>query len=84
MGGQGVTGESHSREFVTVSVDGESREVHRGSYKTAELKAALSVDASFDLDIVEGGIFRTLKDDDRTVAREGLVFVSHARQGGSS
>jgi len=80
----GPGGAGHGQNTVTVTLNQERREVHRGSYTTAELKAALNVDLSLDLDVVEDGTFRTLGDGDRLVVREGMVFISHVRQGGSA
>ena len=72
------------RDDVTVTINGQPKTLERGDYTTQRLKQVLGVDESLDLELFEGGTFVTLADGQRIVVREGMVFVSHVRQGGSS
>jgi len=69
---------------VTVTVDTLTKTVHRGSWIVAEFKEAVGVDTSRALDEVIGGEFKPLDDNARITIKGGEIFVSHARQGGSS
>ena len=69
---------------VAVTVDTQSKTVHRGSWVVAEFKKQVGVDASRALDEVIAGEFKPLDDNQRITIKGGEVFVSHARQGGSS
>lgn len=71
-------------KMVFITVDTIRKEVKRGSYIVSELKAAVGVDASKELDEVVGGEFRQLEDNQRITIKGGEIFISHARQGGSS
>jgi hypothetical protein len=72
------------RDDVAVTINGQPKSIHRGDYTTQQLKQVLGVDPSLDLELFEQGKFVTLVDGQRIVVREGMVFVSHVRQGGSS
>jgi hypothetical protein len=82
--GASAAAAENGHDEVTVELNGAPRTIHRGSYTTQELKQALGVDQSLELDLFEGGKFVELPDGKRTVVREGMVFISHVRQGGSS
>jgi hypothetical protein len=69
---------------VAVTVDTQSKTVHRGSWVVAEFKKEVGVGADRALDEVVGGEFKPLADDQRITIKGGEVFVSHVRQGGSS
>lgn len=72
------------RNKVTVSLNGEPKDIPRGSHTTKEIKRLLGVDPAHDLDIVEDGTFRTLKDNERLVVKAGMEFISHVRDGAAS
>lgn len=74
----------HGKDKVTVTVDGNQRQIHRGSYVVAELKAALDVDPARVLNEVIDGEFKPLDDTKRITIKGGEVFVSQVPQGGSS
>ena len=74
----------HGKDFVTVTINGAAKEIHRGNHTIAELKVLLGVDASQELDEVIDGEFKPLDDNGRITIKGGEVFVSHARRGGSS
>ncbi len=69
---------------VTVTVDTNAKTVHRGSWIVVQFKKVVGVDASRALDEVIGGEFKPLDDNARITIKGGEIFVSHARQGGSS
>lgn len=69
---------------VTVTVDTQPKEVHRGNYVVSDFKEKVNVNADKQLDQVIGGEFKPLGDQDHIVIKGGEVFVSHVRSGGSS
>jgi hypothetical protein len=69
---------------VTITVNGEPKQIHRGSYTGAKLKETLGICASDELDQVVDGQFKPVADDDHVVIKGHEVFVSHKRSGGSS
>jgi hypothetical protein len=69
---------------VTIKVDSNDKTVHRGSWVISELKTAVGVSADRALDEVVNGELKPLDDNSRVTIKGGEVFISHARQGGSS
>lgn len=84
--GEGHSGEhTHDhRKQVTVTVDGKPHDVHKGSYVVSEFKKLVGVDPSKELDEVVHGELKPLDDNQTIHIKGGEVFISHARQGGSS
>ncbi len=76
--------DEHRKDKVIVTIDGAPKEIHRGSYVVAELKAALGVDPTRLLNVVIDGKLEPLDDTKRFVIRGGEVFISQVPQGGSS
>lgn len=74
----------HGHDEVTVTINGQPKTIHKGDYTTQQLKQLLGVEPSLELELFEDGKFVPLADGQRLVVREGMVFVSHVRQGGSS
>jgi hypothetical protein len=74
----------HGKDVVTVTINGDDKNIHRGSYLVSELKTALGVEAAKELDEVIGGDFKPLDDTARITIKGGEAFVGHARRGGSS
>jgi hypothetical protein len=72
------------KHLVTVTVDGEAKEVARGKYLVSEFKAVVGVPADYELDQVVDGEFKPLADDATLHIKGDEVFVSHVRRGGSS
>ena len=70
--------------LVTVTVDGQAKEVARGKYVVSEFKAIVGVPADYELDQVVDGEFGPLADDATLHIKGDEVFVSHVRRGGSS
>lgn len=76
--------ENADKHLVTVSVDGQPKEVARGKYLVSEFKAIVGVPADYELDQVVDGEFKPLADDATLHVKGHEVFVSHVRRGGSS
>ena len=72
------------KEDVTVTVDGKSYKVPEGTYVVSEFKKLVGVDPSKELDEVVHGELKPLDDNRHIHIKGGEVFISHARQGGSS
>ncbi len=72
------------KQEVTVTVDGKPREVLEGTYVVSEFKKLVEVDPSKELDEVVHGELKPLDDNQHIHIKGGEVFISHARQGGSS
>jgi hypothetical protein len=72
------------RHVVTITVDGEAKEVPAGKYVVSQFKRLLGVPADYELDEVVHGEFRPLADEATIEVKEHDVFVSHVRRGGSS
>jgi hypothetical protein len=78
-----VETERHGHE-VSVTIDNRKVEIQAREYVVSQLKAALGVDASRELEQVIGGNLVPLDDNAKIHIRGGEVFVSHVRGGGSS
>jgi len=72
------------RSLVTVFINGEPKEIHRGSHTGAELKRLLGVDPTYQLDEDVAGELKPVADDTRVTIKGGEHFFSHVRTGGSS
>ena len=70
--------------IVTVIVDTQPKEVHRGDYIVSDFKKLVGVDPTRELDQVVAGEFKPLDDNARIVIKGGEVFVSHLRTGASA
>ena len=71
-------------KLVTVTIDTQKKEIHRGNYVVSDLKAALGVPPQKELDIVKDGKLDPLSDSSHIVIKGGEVFVSVVHSGGSS
>lgn len=77
-------GEHHHKKEVDVVVDGKTHHVREGTYVVSEFKRLVGVDPSKELDEVVHGELKPLDDNQTIHIKGGEVFISHARQGGSS
>jgi hypothetical protein len=82
--GSAGPGNDKAQDLVTVTIDNQPKQIHRGSHTVAELKVLLGVDPSRVLEQVVGGEFKPLSDDQRITIKGGEIFVSHVPHGGSS
>ncbi len=76
--------EPQHTHLVTVTVDNQPREIPAGTYVVSEFKKLVGVDPSKELDEVVHGELKPLDDNQHIHIKAGEVFISHARQGGSS
>jgi hypothetical protein len=74
----------HQKEEVVVTVDGRAHHLPEGTYVVSEFKRLVGVPPSKELDEVVRGELKPLDDNQTIHIKGGEVFVSHARQGGSS
>jgi hypothetical protein len=81
---KGHHGEHHHVKEVTVTVDSKSHRVPEKTYVVSEFKKLVGVDPSKELDEVVHGELKPLDDNQKIHIKGGEVFISHARQGGSS
>jgi hypothetical protein len=70
--------------LVTVTVDGEAKQVHPGRYIVSVFKKAAGVDPSYELEEMQGGKLVPLADDAHLQIRGCESFISHVRGGASS
>ncbi len=75
--------ERHGHE-VPVTIDNRTVEIQAREYSVAQLKTALEVDPSRELEQVVDGKLLPLDDNARVHIHGGESFVSHVRGGGSS
>ncbi|MGO9405124.1 MAG: hypothetical protein ACLPVW_16800 [Terriglobales bacterium] len=80
----GEHGQHHHKKQVDVTVDGKTHHVPEGTYVVSEFKKLVGVDPSKELDEVVHGELKPLDDNQTIHIKGGEVFISHARQGGSS
>lgn len=70
---------------VSVSINGTSKTIHRGSWKVSALKDALGVGGASNFEeVLADGSFKPLTDDQRITIKGGEKFVTHGGGGGSS
>lgn len=74
----------HHKKEVAVTVDGKTYHVPEGNYIVSQFKKLVGVDSSKELDEVVHGELKPLDDNQTIHIKGGEVFISHARQGGSS
>jgi len=74
----------HHKGEVAVTVDGKTYQVPEATYVVSEFKKLVGVDPSKELDEVVHGELKPLDDNQTIHIKGGEVFISHARQGGSS
>lgn len=70
--------------LVTVSLDGQERQLQEGVYKVSELKTVLGVPPDYEMDEVIHGEFKPLNDQRSIHIKGGEVLISHVRQGSSA
>jgi len=75
--------EGHGHD-VPVTIDNRKVEIQAREYSVAQLKTALGVDPSRELEQVVDGKLVPLDDNAKIHVRGGESFVSHVRGGGSS
>ena len=76
-------GRDHVREVV-VSIDDRKAVILARVYSVPELKNLLNVPLDYELELVKGGKFHPLTDNDTYKVHGQEEFLSHVRCGGSS
>ncbi|WP_194724098.1 hypothetical protein [Noviherbaspirillum malthae] len=79
-----VTIHDKKPRFVEVKIDGDPREIAADTYNVAALKSLLGVPLDYELELVKGGKFHPLADEDTYKVHGHEEFLSHVRCGGSS
>ena len=74
----------HGNEDVSISINGVTKQIHRGSHTVAEIKTLGDVPLADDLEQVIDGKLTPLPDDGRVTIKGGEIFVSHPKDSGSS
>lgn len=74
----------HGKENVTITINNNQYEVHRGHHTVAELKALAGIPIPYDLNIVVDGKFEPLPDDGGVTIKGGEEFISNPKDGASS
>lgn len=69
---------------VKFTVDGKPIVVEKHKYLVSEFKQAVGIPLDYELDKVIDGVFTPLVDTAEIHLKNGDIFVSHVRQGGSS
>lgn len=69
---------------IKVTVDGKPFTVEKHKYLVSEFKQLVGVPPDYELDQVIDGVFTQLVDTAEIHLKNGDIFVSHVRQGGSS
>jgi hypothetical protein len=70
--------------LVTITFDGQVRQLAEGVYKVQDLKLLYGVPPDYELDEVQHGEFKPLNDERSIHIKGGEIFVSHVRQGSSA
>lgn len=69
---------------VHITINGESKQIHRGRQTVAEIKKVGGVPLADELEQLIEGKLTPLPDDGAVTIKGGEVFMSHVRSGGSS
>jgi hypothetical protein len=72
------------QDIVEITVDNETRKIHRGRRTVAEIKTAGQVPLAYTLVQIEDGQLVPLPDDGSVVIKGGEQFKSHPKDGGNS
>lgn len=69
---------------VTVTVDGNTKNIERGNYDLTEFKSLVGVAVDKDLDELVDGKFEQVDESKKLHIKGGEIFVSHVKTGSSS
>jgi hypothetical protein len=69
---------------VHITINGASKQIHRGRQTVAEIKKVGGVPLADELEQLIDGKLTPLPDDGAVTIKGGEVFMSHVRSGGSS
>ena len=74
----------HGHELVTITINNEHKQIHRGEAKVSEIKELGGVPLADDLEEVVNGKLVPLPDGGKVNIKGGEKFVSHVKDSGSS
>lgn len=74
----------HHPRLVTIKIDGRETQILAQEYRIPDLKGQLGVPLDYELELVKGGHFDPLGDDQTYKVHGHEEFLSHVRCGGSS
>lgn len=76
--------EKETGPLVTITVNNEPKQIHRGHQTVAAIKTNGGVPVADELEQVIAGKLTPLPDDGAVTIKGGEVFISHPRDSGSS
>lgn len=74
----------HAKENVTITINNNQYEVHRGHHDIVELKTLAGIPLAYDLNIVINSSLEVLADDGGVTIKGGEEFISNPKDGASS
>jgi hypothetical protein len=74
----------HGKENVTITINNNQYEIHRGHHTVEELKTLAGIPLAYDLNIVIDGKLDPLPDDDGVTIKGAEEFISNPKDGASS
>jgi hypothetical protein len=77
-------GEKPDNKTITVTVDGQQKQIERGNYSVAEFKSLVGVADNMDLDELVNGKFEPVDESKKLHIKGEEIFVSHVKTGQSS
>lgn len=80
----GHDGEQEHGNYVSITVNGATIQIHRGHRTVAEIKTAANVPLADDLEQIIDGRLTPLADDGAVTIKGREQFVSHPKDGASS
>lgn len=69
---------------VNITVNGHTKQIHRGHQTVAHIKAVGGVAAAEELEQIINGVLTPLADDGAVTIKGGEQFISHVRAGAGS
>ena len=76
--------QDHGKEMVQITINNKPYEIHRGNQTVAAIKQIGGVPLADYLDELIDGKFVHLPDDGSVTIKDGEIFVSQPKDGGSS
>jgi hypothetical protein len=76
--------ENQGKDFVDISVNGTTYQIHRGHQPVAAIKLVGGIPAVYELEQVVNGQLTPLPDEGAVVIKGGEKFVAHPRSAASS
>ncbi|MDD5259491.1 MAG: hypothetical protein PHD29_05945 [bacterium] len=71
-------------EFVSITVNGVPKQIHRGHQTVSEIKTVGGVSPTDDLEQVINGVLTPIADNGAVTIKGGEIFVSHPKDSSAS